>query len=251
MVLGMETRPMAREAAWVARCVGRGDWAPLAKDDLEELALRLSVRTYEPGSQLFVQGQSPDGVFIVRDGRVELVWRGPMRRRLIVQILHPGNVEGDIGMILSMPPPYSARALDLVEALVITPSDLESLLANRPQVSRRWLSSVAARLVHAQQRILQLQDRDVREKVALLLLDEERDGAVELPQESLAALLAVRRQTVNSVLREFERGGLVQTSYRLVRIEDRAGLEAIAGPASSSARNRRPASGEGSARPDG
>jgi CRP-like cAMP-binding protein len=234
-MLGLETRPMVREAAWVARCVGRGDWAPLANDDLDELAARLSIRTYEPGSQLFAQGQSPDGVFIVRDGRVELVWRGPMRRRLIVQILHPGDVEGDIGIILSMPPPYSARALDVVEALVITPGDLDRLLATRPQVSRRWLSSVAARLVHAQRRILQLQDRDVQGKVALLLLDEERDGAVELPQESLAALLAVRRQTVNSVLREFERAGLVRTSYRLVRIEDRLRLEGVAGRPSTDA----------------
>lgn len=229
------TRPMVREAAWVARCVGRGDWAPLANDDLEELATRMSVRTYEPGTQLFAQGQSPNGVFIVRDGRVELVWRGPMRRRLIVQILHPGDVEGDIGIILSMPPPYSARALDVVDALVITPADLDRLLATRPQVSRRWLSSVAARLVHAQRRILQLQDRDVQGKVALLLLDEERDGAVELPQESLAALLAVRRQTVNSVLREFERAGLVRISYRLVRIEDRLGLEGVAGRPSTDA----------------
>jgi CRP-like cAMP-binding protein len=220
---------MVREAAWVARCVGRGDWAPLANDDLDELAARLSIRTYEPGSQVFAQGQSPDGVYIVRDGRVELVWRGPMRRRLIVQILHSGDVEGDICTILSIPPPYSARALDRVDALLITPTDLETLLATRPQVSRRWLSSVSARLVHAQRRILQLQDHDVREKVAMLLLDEARDGAVELPQESLAALLSVRRQTVNTVLREFERAGLVRISYRLVRIEDPAGLEAVGG----------------------
>ena len=234
-MLRMETRAMVREAAWVARCVGRGEWAPLADDDLEELATRLSIRKYEPGSQLFAQGQSPDGVFIVRDGRVELVWRGPMRRRLIVQILHPGDVEGDICTILSIPPPYSARAVDLVETLVITQADLETLLATRPQVSRRWLSSVAARLVHAQRRILQLQDHDVREKVARLILDEARDGVVELPQESLAALLSVRRQTVNSVLREFERAGLVRISYRLVRIEDPGGLEAVAGRPSTDA----------------
>lgn len=233
MIVGPETRAMIREAAWVARCVGRGAWAPLAADDVEDLAARLSTRSYEPGSVLFRQGHPREGIFIVREGRVELVWRGSMRRRLIVQILHPGDVEGDIGLILSMDPPYSGRALDEVEALVISPADLETLLATRPQVSRRWLSSVAARLVNAQRRILQLQDRDVREKVASLLLDEERRGVVELPQESLAALLAVRRQTVNAVLRQFERSGLVRTAYRLVSIEDRPGLESVAGRSGS------------------
>ncbi|HEX6208514.1 MAG TPA: Crp/Fnr family transcriptional regulator [Actinomycetota bacterium] len=228
LALGHEARVMVHEAAWVARCVGRGEWAPLSNGDLEDLAARLSTRIYEAGEQLFAQGQEPDGVYIVREGRVELVWRGSMRRRLVVQILHPGDVEGDICTILAIAPPYSARALDRVEALVISPADLEALLT-RPQVSRRWLSSVAARLVHSQRRILQLQDHEVRGKVASLLLDEERGGVVELPQESLAALLSVRRQAVNGALREFERAGLVRTSYRLVRIEDRAGLESVAG----------------------
>lgn len=232
-MLSSDAREMVREAWWVARCVGKGEWAPLGNDDLADLASRLSTTSYEPGAQLFAQGEAPDGVYIVRDGRVELVWRGSMRRRLIVQILHPGDVEGDICTILGLPPPYSARALDHVEALVISSGDLETLLATRPQVARRWLSSVAARLVHAQHRILQLQDRDIREKVASLLLDEAREGVVELPQESLAALLSVRRQTVNVVLREFERAGLVRTAYRLVSIEDRPGLELAAGRPSS------------------
>ncbi|MGI8616093.1 MAG: Crp/Fnr family transcriptional regulator [Actinomycetota bacterium] len=228
-MLRSDARAMAREAWWVARCVGKGEWAPLSNGDVEDLAARLSTRSYEPGEQLFAQGQPPDGVYIVREGRVELVWRGSMRRRLIVQILHPGDIEGDICTIMGAPPPYSARAIDLVEALVISTADLESLLATRPQVSRRWLSSVAARLVHAQHRILQLQDRDVREKVALVLLDEARDDVVELPQESLAALLSVRRQTVNVVLRGLEREGLVTTAYRSVTITDRRGLEVASG----------------------
>ncbi len=230
-MLRSDARAMAREAWWVARCVGKGEWAPLSNGDVEDLAARLSTRSYEPGEQLFAQGQPPDGVYIVREGRVELVWRGSMRRRLIVQILHPGDIEGDICTIMGAPPPYSARAIDLVEALVISTADLESLLATRPQVSRRWLSSVAARLMSAERRILQLAGRDLKTQLATLLLDEERDDSVALPQESLASLLGVRRPSLNKVLKDLERAGFVKLSYGCVDIADRRGLARAAGRA--------------------
>lgn len=39
------------------------------------------------------------------------------------------------------------------------------------------------------------------------------DDVVSLPQTTVAALLGVRRPSVNRVLRKFARGGLVEISY--------------------------------------
>ncbi|HEX6230799.1 MAG TPA: cyclic nucleotide-binding domain-containing protein, partial [Actinomycetota bacterium] len=107
---------MAREAAWLARCVGRGEWAPLFDDDIAELGQRLQQVRFEPGALVFSQGKASDAVWVFRSGRVELSRRDG-KRRLIVQIVHPGDVDGDIGLILQMPLPYSAHAIDDVEAL--------------------------------------------------------------------------------------------------------------------------------------
>jgi Crp-like helix-turn-helix domain len=68
-------------------------------------------------------------------------------------------------------------------------------------------------------------------QVANLLLDAERDGSVALPQESLAALLAARRPSLNNVLRDLERSGIVKLSYRCVDITDRRALVCAAGRA--------------------
>ena len=94
-------------------------------------------------------------------------------------------------------------------------------------------SVVAARLMAVDRRILQLAGRDLRKQLAGLLLDEERDDSVALPQESLAALLGVRRPSLNKVLRELEREGVVGLSYRCVDIADRAALVRAAGRAAS------------------
>jgi CRP-like cAMP-binding protein len=127
--------------------------------------------------------------------------------------------------------PYSAHAIDEVEALRLSAEDFEWLIATRPMLARRWLSSVAARLMSAERRILQLAGRDLKTQLATLLLDEERDGSVALPQESLASLLGVRRPSLNKVLKDLERAGSVKLSYGCVDIADRHGLERAAGRA--------------------
>jgi DNA-binding Lrp family transcriptional regulator len=83
--------------------------------------------------------------------------------------------------------------------------------------------------MNAERRILQLAGRDLKTQLANLLLDEGRDGSVALPQESLAALLGVRRPSLNKILREFERAGVVELSYRCVDIVDRPSLVRAAG----------------------
>jgi CRP-like cAMP-binding protein len=221
---------MAREAAWLARCVGRGEWAPLFDDDIAELGQRLEPVHFEPGGLVFAQGAAPDAVWVFRSGRVELSRRDG-KRRLIVQVVHPGDVDGDIGLIMQAPAPYSAHAIDDVEALRLSAENFEWLIASRPAVARRWLSSVAARLMTAERRILQLAGRDLKTQLANLLLDEEREDSVALPQESLAALLGVRRPSLNKVLRDLERAGVVELSYRRVDIADRRALVRTAGRA--------------------
>jgi CRP/FNR family transcriptional regulator, cAMP and macrophage regulator len=219
---------MAREAAWLARCVGRGEWAPLFEDDIKELEQRLEHVRVEPGGLIFSEGKSSDAVWIFRSGRAELSLREG-KRRLIVQIVHPGDVDGDIGLILQMPMPYSAHAIDDVEALRLSAEDFEWLIAMRPALARRWLSSVAARLMNAERRVLRLAGRDLKTQLGDLLLDEERDGSIALPQKSLAALLGVRRPSLNKILRELERAGAVKLSYRRVDIADRDALVRLAG----------------------
>jgi CRP-like cAMP-binding protein len=182
----------------------------------------------EAGAPLFAQGESSPGVWIVRDGRVELSHREGARR-VIVAIMHPGDVDGDINLILRMPLAYSGRAIGPVHALRLSDDNFEALLQTSPALARRWLSSVAFRLAHAQQRVLQLSGRDLTQQLAGLLLDEVREGEVALPQESLAALLGVRRPSINKVLRNLERRNLIGTSYGKVELLDPDALRTVAG----------------------
>lgn len=217
-----------RQAAWVARCVGRGDSSPLGPDDLTALATFLRTRHVARGELLFRSGAVPEGIWIVRQGRVELSV-GSGRRRSVVHMLQPGDVDGDIQHLLDMPLPYSAHALDEATVLFLSTPDFEQLLGQRSTIMRRWLSSVAQRLAASQQRVIGLLGRSLTEQVARLLLDEAVDDQVLLPQRTLAAMVGAQRPSLNKILKEFERQGLIAVRYATIEIHDVDGLHRILG----------------------
>ena len=61
------------------------------------------------------------------------------------------------------------------------------------------------------------------------LLDEEAvDGWVELPQRTVAAMLGVARPSLNKILKELERDGLIRISYSTIEVLDAVRLVARA-----------------------
>lgn len=212
-----------RQAAWIARCVGRGDTAPLTFEALTALAATLRQRHAERGSAVFHSGQPASGVWIVRQGRVELSV-GSGRRRTVVHVLRPGDVDGDIQLLLDMPLPYTARVLDDATLLCLAAADFEHLLDTSLPIARRWLSSVAQRLAASQMRLLGLLGRTLTQQGAQLLLDEAVDGQVPLPQRTLAAMVGAQRPSLNKILKELAREQLIAVRYAAIDILNPDGL---------------------------
>lgn len=222
-----ELSPEFRDAVWVSRCVGRAQSAPLRRRDLAGLAQFLSVRTLDAGEPLHHVGGEPAGVYIVKEGCLELAI--PARTgRVVIQTLRPGDVDGDIQLLLGLAMPYEARANTTTTVLVIRRGDFERLLATHPAVSQRWLTSVSQRLARSHARLTGLLGQSLEVQVAQLLLEESDQGAVALSQATLAAMLGARRPSVNKVLRSFEERGWVELGYRVVHVRDQGALEDLA-----------------------
>ncbi len=226
-----EHSPAFREALWVSRCVGRPVTSPLTPADVEELARFLLVRELAAGEPLQHTGDPPPGVCIVRHGSLELAV-GTGQGRLVIQTLRPGGIDGDIQLLLGIDMPYETRASTDTRCLLLPREDFEDLLARRPLLSRRWLTSVAERLAHSHHRLTSLLGQPLERQLAQLLLDEAHAGGtvdvVQLPQATLAALLGAQRQSVNRVLRRFADEGLVELSYRQVALLDPQALRQVA-----------------------
>ena len=216
----------AQHAGWMARCVGRGELAPFSDAEIAELERVIGGRHAAAGSPLLEQGSDADHIGIITRGEVELTHRR-RGRRAVLQVLHPGDVYGDIPLLCALPTPFGARAASDVRVIELDAARFWALLEQRPQVCRRVLFSVASRLERMQRRLLTITAGDLTHQVAALLLDETgpEAGIVPLSQVTIAELLGATRPSVNRVLKTLEAAGHLRLSYRRIEVLDPLGLD--------------------------
>lgn len=217
-----------RQSEWIAQCVGRPELAPLGPDDIDELAVLLQEERFAAGATIFGVGDAPTRVAIVRSGAVEMscILNG---RRVVVQILRPGDVVGDVALLLRMTSPYDGVALQDTVLLTVDSLQFYRLLERRPRLSRRWMVSISSRMISYQSRLLELLAGGLEAQIASVLVRRVDRGVVTLSQSNLAELVGGRRTSVNRVLKRLEEQQLVRVRYGQVEILDEAALAKIAG----------------------
>ena len=218
--------------AWLDRGVTAGDPELLDGQILDELLEASAIRAVPGGTVLARAGVGIDRIVVVVDGELELSQDTRSGRR-VVGLLHRGGVVGDVTALTAMPMPFDAIATRDSRVVECDLDRLPALLRRSPELSVRWMTSLARRLLAAQRHALALLRRDLTAQVAALLLLEQDDAgetpAVRLSQESIAQLLGASRQSVSRILSGFRARDLVRTGYRSVVLLDHDALAALAG----------------------
>jgi CRP-like cAMP-binding protein len=218
---------MSRYGTWIACCLSRGRKAPLNQGDVEQLATEMGEQAFAGGTFVFRRGDPAAKVHVVRSGSVELS-RLVNGRRVMLQILHPGDVFGDVPALLGDPEPFDARAVEDGSVLSIDADALFELLQTRPLVARRWFVSLAERMAGLQGRLVDLLAGGLESQLASLLLRQVgADGVVHLTHGQLAELLGVPRASVQRVLKSLESAGLVALHYRRIELVDVGALVSL------------------------
>jgi CRP-like cAMP-binding protein len=226
-------RELLRAGRWF-----RGLPAPF-QDALVGMALLREVR---PGDILFARGEAGNGMFAVLEGQLRAFGIDDEGRQALLTIVEPPSWVGEIPLFDGLP-----RTHDLIaetDALVVHVPQ-EALLAYLEREPRHWrdlalLATAKLRLVFTAIEGSQLLPVATRLVHRLVLIAEGygewSDGntrQVGVSQETLAAMLATSRQTVNQVLKKLEATGLVKLQYGRVDILDLRGLRARLRPTES------------------
>lgn len=217
-----------RQAAWIAQWLGPGDLAPVGAEDIRELAALLREDHYRAGETVIQLGQAPTRVNIVRSGAVELS-REIKGRRVVLQILRPGDIFGDVSLFLRIKVPWDAAALEDSVILSVDSVSLYRLLEQRPRLAWRWLHSVSARVHGFWFRVVELLAGGLEAQVASVVVRRAENGILHLSQGNLAELVGHPRTSINRALKHLESQGLVRVRYGQVEVLDPLGLAKVAG----------------------
>ena len=100
---------------------------------------------FGPGDVIFSEGDAGAEMFILQVGRVEILKMiGGEERRLAV--LDKGDFFGEMAMLEELPRNATARALDRVSAIAVSPGTFDQMLRENPEIVVRMMRTRSARL---------------------------------------------------------------------------------------------------------
>jgi len=194
-------------------------------------------RQIPEGTQLFGPGALSDCVLLLESGLVSLQRAGGEGDAVGLCLVRPGEVFGEEALF-ERPCAYCAETLVPSVVSRVPVRSFRQLLQRRPQDAWALSEQLQARTRRLMERVEHLAVRDVRARLACVLLDlaeglgQAEDGAAppRLPvsQATLAMLIGSTRQTVNALLGRFDDDGLVVRSRGEVRLLRMNGLRAVA-----------------------
>ena len=132
---------------------------------------------FQKGDQIFCEYEPGDSFYLIQSGRVQIVKiMGDIEK--IVDILHPGEIFGEMAILEEAPRSASAIAIDHVEVLEFNKKNFEILLRGNPQIAMKLLQTFIKRIYDQKRRFMILTLPDPQAKVAdvFLMLSETQSA---------------------------------------------------------------------------
>jgi CRP/FNR family cyclic AMP-dependent transcriptional regulator len=216
-----------------------GFFCDLPKQSVEDLDKIKYASAFPPGAVLFVEGQSPRGVYIICSGRVKLTTTSRDGKTLILRIAEAGEVLGLHGTVSEKPHDLTAETLQPCQLDFVKRDDFLKFLQSHPDACLHAAQHLSQDCQSAYEMIRSLGlSHSVSEKLARLLLEwasggeETKEGIrikIALTHEEIAQLIGTSRETVTRVLGEFREKQFAQLRGSTLLIRNKAALEKLTG----------------------
>lgn len=230
----------ADPARWRA-LLARGRWfAALPPDHQAALLQAARLQRLPAGATLFQRGDANAGLYAVLDGAVCVGAADDPGREAVLSLLGPPQWFGEIACIDGGDRTHDAATTAPSTLLLVPQAALVALAAADPLWWRHLGQLLAEKVRALFSGLDDLTQHDASARVARRLLAMAQghgmlaDGAaqrtVAVNQAQLGAMLALSRQTVSEVLRDFEARGWVRRGYRVVELLDWPALQRAGRP---------------------
>jgi CRP-like cAMP-binding protein len=207
--------------------------------DRARLAEYAAMVRHEADAVLFQRGDPGSSMMAVVRGRVKICTHSIDGKELILNIIKPGEVFGEIALIDGAPRTADAVTLETCELLVLERRDFQRHLDANPKVACRLLEVLCRRLRRTSAALEEQLFMEVPGRLARVLLHlAEAHGVpakagrcidVRLSQQQLGSLTGITRESVNKQLGLWRSEGWIAVKGGYVTVIDAAALAALAG----------------------
>lgn len=194
---------------------------------------------YPSGAVLFVEGESPRGVFVLVSGRVKLSIGSPSGKVMILRIAQAGEILGLHAVVSGAAFQATSQSIEPCKVSFVRSAEFLRFLREYPQASLEAARQLSASYQEAcdQLRAIGLCD-SARQRVAKFVLEWVAKGPVlmngiratlTLTHEEIGQLIGTSRETITRTFGDFRARRWILTEGSTLVVRNRKALEALAG----------------------
>ncbi|OUJ76326.1 hypothetical protein BXP70_01125 [Hymenobacter crusticola] len=205
-------------------------------EELEVIASSKVCQKYRKGQIIYQEGNPALGLYCVHSGKIKVIKVGGDYKEQIVHLGKEGEVLGLAALIASSSYSTSAVALDDCVVCFVPRISFLHLLSSNSQFCTSLLKVLADSLHKAEQGMVHLAYKPVRERLAdalLLLLrtyqlTNQTQFSIAISRDDLAALVGTAKETTIRLLSEFKDEGIITSKGSQITILKPESLAEIA-----------------------
>jgi CRP/FNR family transcriptional regulator, polysaccharide utilization system transcription regulator len=176
---------------------------------------------------LFKEGEAPQGLYTIQKGKIKVYRTGTEGKEQIVRLANVGDIVGYRALIGHGDYANGAAALEESTVCFIPKEIVSRVMEGNLLIHERIIQLLADDLKYAEQKIKELAQKPVRERVAdaLLQLQDkygfEKDGItinITMSREELANLVGTATETLIRILSDFKKDKIIDLDHRKIKV---------------------------------
>jgi CRP/FNR family transcriptional regulator len=183
--------------------------------ELDRLAGRARLKTYDKGETIYSEGDPADNVWVLIKGRIQIFKYTSQGRPLAIESIAPGELFGTLCRLGGDGRQYPCTAIASVNSEIIQISDKEFLSSyNRYPALVLGVCSLCSQRLQAVQGLSCSNQEPVEKRLAMLLLKLQEKHGMVLPftKRELAEQVGTTVETTIRVMSRFQKKGWISSS---------------------------------------
>ncbi len=209
----------------------------LPEDELRELSMSVHRSKHAPGETIFRKNDEGSGMMIVVSGRVRISSVGGSGSEVLLNIIDPGQVFGEMALVDGEPRSADAVADEQTEIITLLRRDFLPILKRHPDASLRMMAVLSGRIRQTTAFVEDAVFFDVPTRLLKRLVGlagqygetDPKSGALRiehgLSQQSLGDSVGLTRVSINRQLGAWRQRDLIEDGRGWVTILDLEKLE--------------------------
>lgn len=207
----------------------------LNKDELLKLADCKTSFTVKKGETIFEESDILDGIYCVKDGVCKLTKLSSNGKDQIVKLVTKGELLGQRSLISEEPTNLGAVALEDMQVCFVPKSQVMDFFNANNKFSLNMMKNVCHDLKEADNVLVNLAQKSVKERLAITLLyledtfgvNEDDTLKIQLSREEISSIIGTATESCIRLLSEFNKTGLIELTGKKIILKDKKGLRKL------------------------